>query len=95
MVLLLVLAVLAIVAFMPPPAGTQAQYAVYLRKSDVSLELRQPLAKTLKSKVPLPSAIPAREVHVVDSVTEPRVYKFGVAQAQTGDFVLVLTPLPA
>ncbi len=84
-----------VVAFMPPPAGTQAQYAVYLRKSDVSLELRQPLAKTLKARVPLPSAIPAREVHVVDSVTEPRVYKYGVAQAQTGDFVLVLTPLPA
>jgi len=84
-----------VVAFMPPPAGTQAQYAVYLRKSDVSTELKQPLVRTLKSKVPLPSAIPAREIHVVDSVTEPRVYKFGVAQAQTGDFVLVLTPLPA
>ena len=84
-----------VVAFMPPPAGTQAQYAVYLRKSDLSTELKQPLAKTLKAKVPLPSTIPAREVQVVDSVTEPRVYKFGVAQAQTGDFVLVLTPLPA
>ena len=84
-----------VVAFMPPPAGTQAQYAVYLRKSDLTSELKQPLAKTLKAKVPLPSTIPATEVHVVDSVTEPRVYKFGVAQAQTGDFVLVLTPLPA
>ena len=83
-----------VVAFMPP-ASTQAQYAIYLQKSDVAAELKQPLAKTLASKVPLPAKIPAREVHVVDSVTEPRVYKFGVAQAQTGDFVLVLTPLPA
>jgi len=85
----------SIVAFMPPPAGTQPQYVVYLQKSDVSAELRQPIAKTLGAKVPLPTAIPAREVHVIDSVTEPRVYKFSLAQAQTGDAILVLTPLPA
>ena len=84
-----------VVALMPPPAGTQPQYVVYLQKSDVSAELKQPLAKTLGSKVPLPAAIPAREVHVIDSVTEPRVYKFGFSQAQTGDAILVLTPLPA
>ena len=84
-----------VIAFMPPPAGSQSQYVIYLQRADVQTELHQPLAKTLSSKVPLPAAIPAREVHVVDSVTEPRVYKFGVAQAQTGDFVLVLTPLPA
>jgi hypothetical protein len=84
-----------VVAFMPPPSGTQAQYVVYLQKSDVADQLKQPLNKTLASKVPLPAAIPAREVHVIDSVTEPRVYKFGLAQTQTGDAVLVLTPLPA
>ena len=85
----------SIVAFMPPPPGTQPQYVVYLQKSDVSAELKQPIAKTLAAKVPLPTAIPAREVHVIDSVTEPRVYKFSLAQAQTGDAILVLTPLPA
>jgi hypothetical protein len=84
-----------VVAFMPPPAGSQAQYLVYLQKSDVLDQLKQPLAKTLARKVPLPAAIPAREVHVIDAVTEPRVYKFGLAQTQTGDAVLVLTPLPA
>lgn len=85
----------SIVAFMPPPPGTQPQYVVYLQKSDVSAELKQPIAKTLGAKVPLPTAIPAREVHVIDSVTEPRVYKYSLAQAQTGDAILVLTPLPA
>ena len=85
----------SVVALMPPPAGTQPQYVVYLQKSDVSAELKQPIAKTLSSKVPLPAAIPAREVHVIDSVTEARVYKFGFSQAQTGDAILVLTPLPA
>ena len=85
----------SVIALMPPPAGTQPQYVIYLQKSDVSAELKQPLDETLGSKVPLPASIPAREVHVIDSVTEPRVYKFGFSQAQTGDAILVLTPLPA
>jgi len=85
----------SVIALMPPPTGTQPQYVIYLQKSDVSAELGQPLAKTLGAKVPLPAKIPAREVHAIDSVTEPRVYKFGFSQAQTGDAILVLTPLPA
>ena len=85
----------ACLAILALAAGTQAQYVIYLQKKDVAAELNQPLSKTLGSKVPLPAAIPAREVHVIDSVTEPRVYKFGLAQTQTGDAVLVLTPLPA
>jgi hypothetical protein len=83
-----------VVAFMPP-VTSQSQYVVYLQKGDVKADLSQPLDKTLGEKVPLPAGIPAREVHAVDSVTEPRVYKFGIAQAQTGDIVLVLKPLPA
>ncbi|MDE3025433.1 MAG: hypothetical protein KGI93_07675 [Acidobacteriota bacterium] len=84
-----------VIAFMPPPAGSQPQYVVYLQKSDVASELKQPLDETLGAKVPLPATIPAREVHLVDSVTEPRLFKYGVTQSQTGDTILVLTPLPA
>jgi hypothetical protein len=84
-----------VIAFMPPQPGTQPQYLVYLQKSDLEPELKVPLARTLGSKVPLPAAIPAREVHVIDAVTEARVYKFGLSQAQQGDAILVLTPLPA
>ena len=84
-----------IVAFMPPPAGTQPQYVVYLRKSDVSQQLRVPLTRTLSPKVPLPSQISSREQQVVDAVTEPRIYKFGLSQTQQGDAVLVLDPIQA
>ena len=35
-----------VVAFMPPAAGTQAQYVIYLQKKDVAAELNQPLSKT-------------------------------------------------
>jgi hypothetical protein len=54
-----------------------------------------PLAQTLGAKVPLPSAIPAREVHTVDASTESRVCSFNFSQAPQGDAILVLAPLPA
>jgi len=85
----------SIVAFMPPSTGTARQYAVFLQKNDLKNELKTPLAQTLSSRTPLPAAIPAREVHVIDATTESRVYTFGLSQAQTGDLVLVFKPLPA
>jgi hypothetical protein len=85
----------SIVAFMPPKNGTATQYAILLEKSSLESELREPLADTLGSKTPLASAIPAREVHVVDATTESRIYTFGVSQTQTGDLVFVFKPLPA
>jgi hypothetical protein len=84
-----------VIAFMPPAPGTQPQYVVYLQKPDVATQLHVPLIKTLSPKVPLPASIPPDEVHTVDAVTEPRVYKFSLAQAQTGDAILVLQPLSA
>ena len=85
----------SIVAFMPPRNGTATQYAVFLQKANLKPELHQPLAQTLSSKTPLPTAIPAREVRLVDATTNSRIYTFGVSQTQTGDVVLVLKPLPA
>jgi hypothetical protein len=85
----------SVIAFMPPPAGTQAQYVVYLEKSDVADRLKVPLLKTLGAKVPLPSAIPSKEQETVDATTEPRVYKYSLSQAQQGDAILVLAPLTA
>ncbi len=84
-----------IVAFMPPPAGTQPAYVVYLQKTDVEHQLNMPLLRTLAPKVPLPAAITPNEVQRIDSVTQPRIYKFGISQTQQGDAVLVLTPLQA
>jgi hypothetical protein len=84
-----------VIAFMPPQPGAQPQYVVYLQKQDVADELSRPLSETLAKKVPLPKTIPSSEVRIVDAVTEPRVYTFSLSQAQTGDAVLVLAPLPA
>jgi hypothetical protein len=84
-----------IVAFMPPPAGTQPAYVVYLQKSDVAQQLRMPLRRTLAPKVPLQAKMTSTEVQRIDSVTQPRIYKFGISQTQQGDAVLVLAPLQA
>ncbi len=84
-----------VIAFMPPPPGSNPQYVVYLQKSDVTPELKVPLAQTLNAKVPLPSTIPAREVHTVDAATENRIYSFSLSQTQSGEAVLVFAPLPA
>lgn len=85
----------SIVAFMPPKDGTSTQYAILLQKANLVPELHVPLVDTLGVKTPLPSAIPAREVHVVDATTESRIYTYGVSQTQTGDLVFVFKPLPA
>jgi hypothetical protein len=84
-----------VIAFMPPATGSNPQYVVYLQKPDVNTQLGMPLVTTLSPKVPLPSTIPAREVHTVDAVTESKIYSFGLSQTQSGDAVLVFSPLPA
>jgi hypothetical protein len=84
-----------VIAFMPPQPGASPKYVVYLRKDDLKAELGKPLVTTLAAKTPLPKTIPASEVQSIDSVTEPRVYSFSLSQAQQGDAILVLAPLPA
>jgi hypothetical protein len=82
-----------VIAFMPPTPGAQATLAIYLQKSDFTEQLKQPLPQTLNTKVPLPSAITAKEQETIDSTTQSRVYKFTLSQAQQGDAILVLQPL--
>lgn len=84
-----------VIAFMPPTPGAQPQYVVYLEKADLSDHLKAPLLRTLDAKVPLPTAISRREQQTIDGVTETRIYKFSLSQAQQGDAILVLDPLTA
>jgi hypothetical protein len=84
-----------VIAFMPPPPGKQPQYVVFLRRAELAAQLGTPLDRTLSPKTPLPSTIPAREVRTVDATTESRVFSFSLSQAQQGDAILVLAPLPA
>jgi len=84
-----------VIAFLPPKPGTAPKYVVYVQKSELASELHVPLTQTLASKVPLSSAIPAREIQIVDDATASRTYSFSLSQAQNGDAILVLAPLTA
>ena len=84
-----------VIAFMPPTPGNQPQYAVYLQKGDVEKELKKPLVRTLATKVPAATKITPREQQTIDTVTQSRVYKYSLSQAQQGDAILVLDPLAA
>jgi hypothetical protein len=85
----------SVIAFVPPTPGAQPKYVVYLQKSDLSSELKVPLAQTLATKVPPVSAIPAHDTTAVNETTGTRTYSFSLTQTQTGDAVLVLAPVAA
>jgi hypothetical protein len=84
-----------VIAFMPPTPGSTPKYAVYLNRDELSQQLHTPITKTLNTKTPLPNTISRKDQQTVDAATESRVYSFGLSQAQNGDAVLVLAPLPA
>ena len=84
-----------VIAFMPPTPGSTPKYAVYLNRDELSQQLHAPLKQTLSKKTPLPNTITRKDQQTVDAATESRVFSFGLSQAQNGDAVLVLAPLPA
>jgi hypothetical protein len=81
-----------VIAFMPPKAGAAPTVATYLQNSDVSQELKLPLAQTLSPKAPLASTLGVREQQTIGATTNARIYNFSLSQAQTGDAILVLAP---
>lgn len=84
-----------VIAFMPPTPGAQPKYVVFLQRDALDPQLHVPLVRTLSPKAPLPSTISRREQQTIDATTESRVYSFSLSQAQQGDAILVLAPLPA
>ena len=81
-----------VIAFMPPKLGSAPTVAIYLQKSDLSPQLKLPLARTLSPNVPLASTLGAREQQTIGATTNARIYTFSLSQAQTGDAILVLAP---
>jgi hypothetical protein len=84
-----------VIAFMPPTPGATPKYVVFLQRDALDDQLHTPLTKTLSPKTPLPSTISRNEQQTIDATTESRVYSFSLSQAQQGDAILVLAPLPA
>jgi hypothetical protein len=86
-------AVNAVIAYMPPPAGSQPNTLLYLERSNLSHELSTPLARTLPVDAPpLPADPDKKESAVIDRLTIPVEYSFQFQSLNDGTEALVLTP---
>jgi hypothetical protein len=84
-----------VLAFMPPPPGSNPSTVVYFDKADVKAMLSKPLTTTIAAKTPLPTTITPREGTRIDAAVMPHLYKFTLQQTQLGQAVLVLQPATA
>jgi hypothetical protein len=86
-------AVNSVIAYMPPPPGQTASTLLYLERSNLANELKQPLSRTLPlAKPPLPSQPDPKEAATIDRLTLPVEYGFQY-QTLTSDSVgMILTP---
>jgi hypothetical protein len=80
----------AIVAFMPPPSGQQANEAILLRRSDLEPFLKRPLAGTLSPKTPQPDTIKKGEAKRIDQATMGNLFRYQYQQLQDGSAALIL-----
>ena len=89
-------AVNAVIAYMPPPGGSQPNTLLYLERGNLSHELSAPLARTLPLDAPpLPAAPDKKESAAIDRLTIPVEYSFQFQSLTDGTEALVLTPPPA
>ncbi len=87
-------AVNSVIAFMPPPPGQTTTTLLYLQKSSYSMQLSQPLRKTLPlAKPPLPSSADTKEAATIDKLTLPAVYSYSLQALQDNSALLVLDPV--
>jgi hypothetical protein len=84
----------SIVAFLPPKPGSNPTYTLFLRKTDLSKELKQPLHRTLtRLSAPTPTTTDPKETPVIDRLTLPSLFQYSLTQSQDGSAILVLDPL--
>jgi hypothetical protein len=83
----------AVIAYMPPPSGSQPSTLLYLERSNLKAELKAPLAKTLPTDPPPRAGEPdAKESAAIDRLTIPVEYSFQFQALNDGTEALVLTP---
>jgi hypothetical protein len=82
----------SVIAFLPPPPASEANWSVFFRKEDLKDMLSRPLQFTLPTATKL---TPSRQtaIGLVEEVTRPRWFRSSFQQAQDGGAVLVLDPL--
>lgn len=84
-----------VIALMPPKSPTASAVVVFLQRSDLAQQLREPLRHTLAAKVPSVATMTRSDRKAVDAATGTRSYSFSVTRAQDGNAILILAPLTA
>jgi hypothetical protein len=83
----------SVLAFPPPRPGTDANHALFFRRSDLKDQLDRPLQETLAPVPALrPATLGALEGGLVDRITLPHFFSASPVQAQDGSAILVLDP---
>jgi hypothetical protein len=86
-------AVDSIIAFMPPAPGATTTSVLFLEKSALSEQLKQPLSRTLPlATPPLPDAEDLQEAATIDKLTLKRIFSYELTALQTGGAALILDP---
>ena len=84
----------SVLVLLPPRPDGKVATAVFLERSDVKSELRQPLTQTLTAPLtPGIGEVRADELRVIERITRPRLYTYGYVQGQDGSPIMVLTPV--
>jgi hypothetical protein len=82
----------SVIVFMPPTAKGESNGSVFLRRADVTDELRRPISQLLPARTPRLGALGEIELGNILRLTRPRTYTFQFDAAGDGKPILVLTP---
>lgn len=86
----------SVLEFLPPPAGSKPDTALFFKRQDLSKELSQPLSATLPPRQRLtPGSLSQTEADRIVGLTAPRTYRFDAtsfSQLLDGSDALVLAP---
>jgi hypothetical protein len=82
----------SVVVFMPPTPKGESNGTVFLRRSDVTDELDQPISSLLPTAKPQVGALNPLEEGQILRLTQPRTYAAQVQPSPDGSYILVLTP---
>jgi len=83
----------SVIAFMPPAPGATTSSVLFLEKSALQEQLKQPLNKTLPlATPPLPTAEDLAEAGTIDKLTLKNMFSYELTALQTGGAAIVLDP---
>jgi hypothetical protein len=82
----------SVLEYLPPAAGTQLSYALFLRKSDVDGALKQPLRETLPGVPPFKVSTQLQDDPAIDNMLQEHVFRVDYTQIPDGSVLTVLSP---